>query len=88
MTQNGETIFLTGFPGFIAGRLVARLVARLAALDVNFLLLVQPHLVERARLDIASIASRANVAPERFQIVEGDITQDRLGMSAEDYMSH
>lgn len=83
MTRNGETIFLTGFPGFIAGRLVARL----ATPETKFLLLVQSHLVERAHLEIASIANRANVSPERFQIVEGDITQDNLGMSAEDYAS-
>lgn len=81
MTQSNETIFLTGFPGFIAGRLVARL----AAPETKFLLLVQSHLIERARLEIDAIAQHANVAPERFQIVEGDITQDNLGMSAADY---
>src|SRR5919112_239189 len=40
-----ETIFLTGFPGFIAGRLIERL----AADGARFLLLVQPAFVARAR---------------------------------------
>ena len=38
-----ETIFLTGFPGFIA----ARLVERLAKADTQFFLLVQPQFVVR-----------------------------------------
>ena len=40
----GETIFLTGFPGFIA----TRLLRRLAANGGPFLLLVQPAFAERA----------------------------------------
>jgi hypothetical protein len=46
-----ETIFLTGFPGFIAGRLIARL----AREGGRFLLLVQPAFVERARVEIARL---------------------------------
>ncbi|CAN5128724.1 hypothetical protein BH18ACI2_BH18ACI2_07620 [soil metagenome] len=46
---SNETIFLTGFPGFIA----ARLIAELAAEGARFLLLVQPAFVERARGDCA-----------------------------------
>jgi thioester reductase-like protein len=76
-----ETIFLTGFPGFIAGRLIERL----AADGGRFLLLVQPALVERARAEIARLASQTGAGAERFRVVEGDITKDRLGMSAADY---
>ena len=36
-----ESIFLTGFPGFIAGRLLERLVKP----ETQFFLLVQPHLI-------------------------------------------
>ncbi len=46
-----ETIFLTGFPGFIAGRLVERL----AREGARFQLLVQPALTARARQDVARI---------------------------------
>lgn len=77
----GETIFLTGFPGFIAGRLIERL----AADGGKFLLLVQPAFAERARAEIARLASETGAGAARFQIVEGDITKDRLGMSARDF---
>ena len=48
-----ETVFLTGFPGFIASRLVQRL----ASEGARFLLLVQPAFEERARNELARIAS-------------------------------
>jgi thioester reductase-like protein len=75
-----ETIFLTGFPGFIAGRLVERL----ARGGARFILLVQPAFTERARIDIARIAERTGAAAEGFRLVEGDITRAGLGLSAED----
>ena len=73
-----ETIFLTGFPGFIAGRLVERL----AREGARFLLLVQPAFAERARADIARIAGETGAAPERFRVMEGDITSEDLGLNA------
>jgi thioester reductase-like protein len=76
-----ETIFLTGFPGFIAGRLIARL----AADGSRFLLLVQPAFIERAHAEIARLSSQIGAGADRFRIVEGDITKDRLGMSVADY---
>lgn len=75
-----ETIFLTGFPGFIAGRLVERL-----ALDgARFLLLVQPVFAERARTEIAQLSEKTGVPAERFRVLEGDITREDLGLSASD----
>ncbi|HEY0319707.1 MAG TPA: SDR family oxidoreductase [Pyrinomonadaceae bacterium] len=71
-----ETIFLTGFPGFIAGRLVKRL----AQMDARFLLLVQPAFMERARHDVAHIAEETGAALSRFRIIEGDITKPDLGI--------
>src|SRR5205085_5798839 len=72
----GETIFLTGFPGFIAGRLVAQL----ATPDTRFLLLVQPAFHARAQSDIARIAAQTGVPAANFQILTGDITQPDLGL--------
>jgi thioester reductase-like protein len=72
-----ETIFLTGFPGFIAGRLIKEL----AQGGARFLLLVQPALASRARVEIARLSEETGASAERFQIVEGDITRARLGMS-------
>ena len=57
-----NTIFLTGFPGFIAERLVARL----ARADVQFFLLVQPQFVERSMESVAEIAERTGVPEENF----------------------
>ncbi len=75
-----ETIFVTGFPGFIAGRLVERL----AREGARFLLLVQPAFAERARRDAGRIAAETGAAPEAFRLMEGDITREGLGLSEED----
>jgi len=75
-----DTVFLTGFPGFIAGRLVERL----ARSDRQFILLVQPQLIEQAMSDVDEIARRADVPLECFSLVEGDITQPDLGIAADD----
>jgi len=72
-----ETVFLTGFPGFIAGRLVQRL----ATEGARFLLLVQPAFMERARAEISRIRDRTDRSAGDFRILEGDITQDNLGLS-------
>src|SRR3982750_2846258 len=73
----GETIFLTGFPGFIAGRLVKRL----AIEGSRFFLLVQPAFMERARAEVARIASETGSTPDNFLLIEGDITRADLGIS-------
>ena len=65
MTFSDETIFITGFPGFIASRLIKRL----AAERVRFILLVQPALLERAREEVAQIANETGTARADFQIV-------------------
>ncbi|HEX9959469.1 MAG TPA: SDR family oxidoreductase [Pyrinomonadaceae bacterium] len=75
-----ETIFLTGFPGFIAGRLVERL----AKPETQFFLLVQPALVKKAMRDIETIAREKDVPLENFALIEGDITRKNLGISDED----
>jgi thioester reductase-like protein len=77
-TALDETIFLTGFPGFIAGRLALRL----ALEGARFLLLVQPVFLPQARAEVARIAAEASVPADNFQLLEGDITQADLGLSA------
>jgi thioester reductase-like protein len=75
-----ETVFLTGFPGFIAGRLVERL----AREGARFQLLVQPAFAGRARAEVARIALETGARPEDFRLLEGDITREDLGLSASD----
>ena len=58
-----EMIFLTGFPGFIAGRLIEKL----ATQEARFILLVQPALVARAKTEIERIIVRTNALRENFQ---------------------
>lgn len=75
-----ETIFMTGFPGFIATRLLERLIAP----ETQFYLLVQPHLVEAAMREVEEIADFTQTPLENFVIVEGDITEPQLGISDKD----
>ena len=72
-----ETIFLTGFPGFIA----TRLLKRLAFEGGRFLLLVQPAFAERAQEELRSVADESGKAISDFELVTGDITKPDLGMS-------
>jgi thioester reductase-like protein len=75
-----ETIFITGFPGFIAGRLLERLVKA----ETQFFLLVEPRFVKLAMSEIEQIAEATETPLESFVIVEGDITEENLGISPED----
>ena len=75
--SNRETLFITGFPGFIADRLLERLARK----PCRFLLLVQPSFIARAKDEIARIAKLAGNPVDDFQIVEGDITHAELGLT-------
>ena len=72
-----ETIFVTGFPGFIASRLVRRL----ATEGARFILLVQPLFLRTAAAEVSEIAGEIGVDPGNFRVVEGDITKRGLGLS-------
>lgn len=74
------TVFLTGFPGFIA----TRLLRRLATEPCNFLLLVQPAFLELARVEIERIAGETGKPVSDFVVLPGDITAPNLGLSPED----
>lgn len=78
--SNRETLFITGFPGFIANRLLERL----AGNDCRFLLLVQPVLAARAKDELARIAQLTGKPVDDFQLVAGDITRAELGMTPPD----
>ena len=75
-----ETIFLTGFPGFIASRLLRRL----AKEGGRFLLLVQPAFAERAQGELKTIAEQTGRSTSDFALLPGDITEPDLGMSPAD----
>ena len=73
-------IFLTGFPGFIAGRLVKEL----AGSETRFFLLVQPAFIETAKRECERIADETATPLENFYLFEGDITEENLGLTPED----
>lgn len=75
-----ETLFVTGFPGFIANRLLERLARK----ECDFILLVQPSLRSRAVEEIERIASLGGKSVDDFRIVEGDISEPGLALSAAD----
>src|SRR6185436_6900724 len=78
--RDRETFFITGFPGFIANRLLERLARK----DCGFILLVQPSLAARAAEEIARIAQLTGKSAAEFRVVEGDISEPDLGLKAAD----
>jgi len=75
-----ETLFITGFPGFIANRLLERLARK----ECDFILLVQPSLRTRAVEEIERIAQLSGKSVKDFKIVEGDISEPGLALKAAD----
>lgn len=77
---DNATVFLTGFPGFIA----TRLLRRLATEQCTFLLLVQPAFFETAKAEIERIAAETGKSVSDFVVLPGDITSPNLGLSPND----
>ena len=75
-----ETLFITGFPGFIANRLLERLARK----DCDFILLVQPTLLTRAAEEIARISQLTGKNPADIRVVEGDIGEPGLSLKPSD----
>ncbi len=73
-----STILVTGFPGFIAGRLLERLASALP--DARFVTLVLPQMRFQAEGQLARIAARVPGSIDRFEVVDGDITLPNLGL--------
>ncbi|HYW70664.1 MAG TPA: SDR family oxidoreductase, partial [Pyrinomonadaceae bacterium] len=73
-----ETIFVTGFPGFLA----TRLVRRLATEGARFILLTQSAFEATACETTLQIAKETGSSLENFEIMNGDITKPDLGLAA------
>ena len=71
------SILLTGFPGFIGSRLVGSLLA--ADREARIVAVVEARMADRAR------AAAAELDGERIEVLPGDISNRRLGLSNEDY---
>ncbi len=70
-------IFFTGFPGFIGRRLVSELLAHDS--EARIAALVEPRFASAAR------EAATEIAPDRIEIVEGDIADRRLGLADDVY---
>lgn len=74
--------FVTGFPGFIATRLVRSMSQSLP--EERFELLVHPSQMSKARHAIEELESSSHAGASRFIVVEGDITVPGLGLEDRD----
>lgn len=72
-----ETYFITGFPGFLA----TRLVRQLAHENARFILLAQPALMTTAKEAAEKIARESGFDLTNFRILTGDISAPGLGLS-------
>jgi thioester reductase-like protein len=75
-----ESFFITGFPGFIASRLVEQLIGP----ERQMFLLVERKFVGQAMEEVEQIAEATATPLDNFVIVEGDITHPKLGISDAD----
>ncbi|BDG08244.1 SDR family oxidoreductase [Anaeromyxobacter paludicola] len=72
-----EVVFVTGYPGFIARRLVQRLARELSP-GARLTLLVEPSQLEAARAAAADL-------PLRPELLEGDVSAMHLGLSGPEF---
>ncbi|MHB8294414.1 MAG: SDR family oxidoreductase [Acidimicrobiales bacterium] len=70
------TIFVTGYPGFLAGMLLPRLLD--ASPEQRAVCLVQPRWAQLARSRLSGMGEDAS----RVELVEGDITEPGLGLAS------
>ena len=78
--EDGGVLLFTGFPGFIGARLLPRLLE--LGPGSSFRLLVQPKFEGAARASVAEIERDHPSARGRLSFLLGDITEERLGLSA------
>ncbi|ARU62736.1 3-beta hydroxysteroid dehydrogenase [Tumebacillus avium] len=76
-----NTYFFTGFPGFIASRLITRLVRRDES--ASFELLVHPSQLEKAQVAVRDLCAAGTGTPEQFVLIAGDITEQNLAIEDE-----
>jgi thioester reductase-like protein len=73
-----ETVFFTGFPGFLGTELLPRVLRR--SPDVEAVCLVQARFVDLARERVQQLEAADPALVGRIRLVEGDITRPDLGL--------
>ena len=79
MRGRPDAILFTGFPGFIGERLLPRLLA--ARRDAAAVCVVQARFAAAAVASRAALEARHPECAGRIELVEGDITRDRIGLA-------
>jgi thioester reductase-like protein len=74
-----STIFFTGFPGFLGSALIKKMLARTDA-DQQFVCLIQSKFRAMAEKRVDLLESESSEYSGRIRLVEGDITQNDLGL--------
>jgi thioester reductase-like protein len=74
-----DTMLFTGFPGFLGRRVLPELLAR--SPTAHAICLVQTRFRGNAEAALASLAHTHPGIPRRVRLVEGDITEEGLGLS-------
>ena len=82
VAQRDDTrdILVTGFPSFVARRMVATLATRLP--DATLRLIVMPDQLDRARAEIDTL----DIDAERIVLMSGDVVAMDLGLSGREYL--
>lgn len=78
-----HTLFLTGYPGFLASSLIRQLTHDYHNEINQVYLLVLPEQEEEAKQEINYFIKQASIPAERFIILPGDITKEDLGINIE-----
>ena len=79
----GNKVFMTGFPGFIAQRLVGKMLDR--APDTSFIFLIQDSMRGVADAAIKGMEKPYPGFIESTQVLTGDISKRRLGLGKDEY---
>ncbi|SEN19360.1 SDR family oxidoreductase [Lihuaxuella thermophila] len=74
-----NTYFFTGFPGFIATRIIKKLLEQNP--NAMFELLVHPSQLENAGQEIGRLEQSGYGTEDQFSIIPGDITLENLGLN-------
>lgn len=74
-----DTVFVTGFPGFLGSRLVPRLLAR--EHEARAVCLVQPKFDTLAKARVEELVAADASLAGRIECVAGDLTADGLGLA-------
>ncbi|WP_217586088.1 SDR family oxidoreductase [Lentibacillus saliphilus] len=78
-----HTYFITGFPGFLARRLLNQLITDHKSMIDHIYLLVLPHLEKSATHDIHQFCKQNHLDEKMVTVVPGDITKQGLGIDTQ-----